>query len=140
MPIIIVGNLDGLGDKAERAIRDGVKDVADYCNSQIKTNSPKRSGKLSRSWTQKQVGVLSHNISTSIKYASWVNDGTGIYGSGKPITPKRAKYLRFEINGNVIYAKSVKGQRGQKYVERTVAQTEARAGRIVLGALRKAGL
>jgi hypothetical protein len=74
-------------------------------------------------------------VATSIKYAKWVNDGTGIYGSGKPITPKRAKYLRFEIGGRVIYAKSVKGQKGQKYVEKTLTQTEAVAERIVSRAL-----
>lgn len=141
MKIKVINNIDdNLSEKAQRAIKMAVKDTADYCHGQIKANSPKRSGALSRSWVMDQIGALQHKVSTSVKYAKWVNDGTGIYGSGRPITPKRAKYLRFTIGGRVIFARSVRGQKGQKYVEKTVAQTKAQAARIVGSALRKAGL
>jgi len=141
MKVTVIKNIDhDYSDKARKAIRMAVRDVSEYCHGKIKANSPKRSGALSRSWVMDQIGALQHKVATSIKYARWVNDGTGIYGSGRPITPKRAKYLRFTIGGRVIFARSVRGQKGQKYVEKTVAQTEAAAKRIVGSALRKAGL
>lgn len=141
MKVTVIKNIDpDYSDKAKKAIKIAVRDVAEYCHGRIKSNSPKRSGALSRSWVESQVGALKHKVATSIKYARWVNDGTGIYGSGRPITPKRAKYLRFTIGGRTIYAKSVRGQKGQKYVDKTVSQTKAQAARIVGSALKKAGL
>lgn len=39
-----------------------------------------------------------------------MQQGTGIYGpSGSPITAKNGKALRFEVNGKIVYARSVKG-------------------------------
>jgi len=141
MKVTVIKNIDpDYSDKAKKAIKMAVRDVSEYCHEKAKVNSPKRSGALSRSWVESQVGALQHKVATSIKYARWVNDGTGIYGSGKPITPKRAKYLRFTIGGRVIFARSVRGQKGQKYVEKTVSQTKVQAARIVGSALRKAGL
>lgn len=50
----------------------------------------------------------------------YLEEGTGIYGPKKrPITPVRAKALRFTINGNVVFAKSVKGMPAQPVVEPT---------------------
>lgn len=47
---------------------------------------------------------------TSLKYARWLQEGTGIYGpSGEPIRPKRAKFLHFWIGDQEVFAKSVKG-------------------------------
>ena len=138
--IIVRGDISGLGAKARRAIQEGVREVAQSAHNDIKTNSPKRSGALSRSWVMDQMGSLRYKIATNVRYAKWVNDGTGIYGSGRPITPKRAKYLRFTIGGSVIYAKSVRGQKGQKYVEKTVDQTRAKVSSFIGAALRRAGL
>lgn len=38
-----------------------------------------------------------------------MQEGTGIYGSGQPITPKRSKFLVFDLNGTKVFPKSVKG-------------------------------
>lgn len=59
-------------------------------------------------------GSCDYSIVTDVPYASFVEFGTGIYGSTKkPITPKNSQALRFEIDDNVIFAKSVRGQQGQ---------------------------
>lgn len=132
-------NLDDLERRSKQSIISAVREIASLCLSRIRTNSPKRTGALSRSWMMEKVSELTYKISTSIKYAKWVNDGTGIYGSGKPITPKRAKYLRFQIGGSIIFAKSVKGQKGQHYVEETVRQTENRVESIVTKWMKRVG-
>jgi hypothetical protein len=132
-------NLQELERRSRQSIVSAVREIASLCLSRIRTNSPKRSGALSRSWVMEKVSELTYKISTSIKYAKWVNDGTGIYGSGKPITPKRAKYLRFQIAGSIIFAKSVRGQKGQHYVEETVLQTENRVSSIVTKWMKRVG-
>lgn len=58
-------------------------------------------------------------------YLVFVNEGTGIYGRGSPIVPVRAKFLHFWLHGakfagHEIFAKSVKGQKPQHFVERGV--------------------
>src|SRR4051812_35666362 len=116
-----------LSSKVSAAIRQAVKDVADETHDKAGSNSPVgKTGKLSKSWQQVQLGELKHSIFNNTKYAAWVNDGTGIYGSGRPITPKRAKFLRFEWHGRIVFARSVRGQKGQKYVEETVTHVNSR--------------
>lgn len=57
-------------------------------------------------------------IITSTHPASiFVLHGTGIYGpSGRRITPVRARALRFVLNGRVVYATSVKGQKPNNFL------------------------
>lgn len=50
-------------------------------------------------------------------YALYVLKGTGIYGSGRPITPKRGKYLVFRVGGQTVFARSVKGQKAQPFLQ-----------------------
>lgn len=62
-----------------------------------------------------------------LKYMYWQHEGTGIYGPhGTPIVPVRRKFLRFEVKSGkaakgrrpVIFAKSVKGVKGDKWLVR----------------------
>ena len=56
--------------------------------------------------------------------SDWMRFGTGIYGPrGKPITPKRAKFLRFTTGGRVVFAKSVRGMKPNDYVEKAWGAT-----------------
>jgi hypothetical protein len=130
-----------LSSKIESAIRQGVQDVADKTNKAARSNSPVgKTGKLSKSWRQVQIGELKHSIFTNLFYARWVNDGTGIYGSGRPITPKRARFLRFEWHGRIVFARSVRGQKGKKFAEETTTEMNGRARRIVESAIKRAGI
>ena len=81
--------------------------------------------------TAQKTGNLIHSIGTRLikrgvnpvaivyataPYAKWVHEGTGIYGPRKkPIVAIRGKALRFVIDGQVIYRRSVKGFRGRKF-------------------------
>lgn len=89
-------------------------------------NSPVDTGLL-RSWALTLNEDLKKEIHTPAVYASWVNDGTGLYGPMKrKITPKNASALKFTYQGQTVFAKSVKGQRGQKFVEKSIAATESK--------------
>lgn len=126
--------------KAAEAVQEAVKLTALDVWGNVRENSPVDHGRLAGSWQMQRLSALQYRVSTAVKYAAWVNDGTGIYGSGQPITPKRARSLVFEINGKTIFARSVKGQRGKKYVEKSIHQTEQRKNEFVSMALAKAGL
>lgn len=53
------------------------------------------------------------------KIILWVNYGTGIYGPRhRVIRPVRARVMVFEYKGQLIFAKTVRGQKGQHFIER----------------------
>jgi hypothetical protein len=63
-------------------------------------------------------------IYPKMEYAKYVNFGTGIYGpSHSPITPKKGKYLAFKIGNKMIFTKSVKGQKPNDFMGRTVERS-----------------
>lgn len=62
-----------------------------------------------------------------IQYMYWQHEGTGIYGPYQtPIVPVKRKFLRFEVKSGklakgkrpVIFARSVKGVQGDKFLVR----------------------
>ena len=64
-----------------------------------------------------------HEVRNDTYYLPWVNDGTGIYGPRHtPIVPRRARVLHFHWKGKEWFLKSVKGQKGQKFVERSMTE------------------
>lgn len=62
-------------------------------------------------------------IGTNKRYATWVHDGTGIYGPKKvSIKPHRAKALKFRAKSlgggsKTVYAKSVKGMKKNEFLK-----------------------
>lgn len=92
----------------DKELEDKVKQTVEY----IKSLLPE--GRLRDSIRYIKNDVCDYDIITDTEYAPFVEFGTGIYGSKKkPITPKNAEALRFEIDDQVIFAKSVRGQQGQ---------------------------
>lgn len=64
-----------------------------------------------------------HTIRNEKKYLSWVNDGTGIYGPRHTrITPANSRVLHFSWKGREWFLKSVRGQKGQRFVERSMPE------------------
>lgn len=113
------------------AVHEIVKRVGDTTIKYLSKNSPSRTGALKKSW-QKTVNQPEHvEIESNLNYARWVNDGTGVYGERhSPITPTHAKFLRwkpyksaFSVSSDgFVYAKKVRGQRGQHMIEKTVEE------------------
>lgn len=88
----------------------------------LQENTPKETGaganayKIIKSENQ-------HEIRNEKKYLPWVNDGTGIYGPRhRRITPTHARVLHFHWKGREWFLKSVRGQRPQKFVEKSMPE------------------
>lgn len=76
---------------------------------------PVEDGRLRGSITHEDVErtgeALVIRIGTNVDYALGIEEGTGLYGpKHEVIRPKTAKALRFEIDGEVVFVKSVKGR------------------------------
>ena len=64
-----------------------------------------------------------HTIKNDKKYLGWVNDGTGVYGPRHTrITPVNSRFLHFTWKGREWFLKSVRGQKGQRFVERSMPE------------------
>lgn len=86
-------------------------------------------GNLRTRWDIKKRGDLITVVSTNVEYALVQNDGSDPY----EIYPRTAKALRFEIGGEVIYAKSVShpGIAGTHYIEAGISKAEERTDEFV---------
>jgi hypothetical protein len=115
--------------------------AAQYTLARVKIEAPKDHGRMAGSFTMKKTGDFSYSVEEGTNYGYYVWKGTGLYGErGRPIKPKRKKALRFEINGNVIIRKSVKGQKPNDFPERAADQAQKRVSDFVTLGLRKAGI
>lgn len=130
----VIGNMP---DKAVRLLRATIEDIADRIEQQAKFNAPEDTGELKahpvdRKDLKRRVQgpgglVVKSEISVSKTpvYAKWVHDGTGIYGpKGTPIVPKKATFMRFQIDGKWFAKRSVKGQQPQPYLREAVEEVE----------------
>ena len=88
----------------------------------LQVNTPKETGaganayKIIKSENQ-------HEIRNDKRYLPWVNDGTGLYGPRhRRITPVNARVLHFHWKGREWFLKSVKGQKPQRFVEKSMPE------------------
>jgi phage gpG-like protein len=88
----------------------------------IKRRCPVDTGRLRSSITHSlghgPAGLVAV-VGTNVRYAGWVNRGTGIYGPHHtPIVPVHASMLRFKPRGssNYVYARSVRGMPGRHFM------------------------
>lgn len=104
----------------------------------LRENSPQDHGYLAGSWALQRGGYMQSTVGTHVDYALVQDQGSDPY----EIFPRVGKALRFEISGQVIFAKSVlhPGIAGTNYVEGSIAQTESRIGEFVEMALDAEGL
>ena len=85
-------------------------------------NVPYMTGGLVKSFIPTPVTELSYTWGPNVKYALWVEQGTGIYGpSGARIVPVTAKALAWTSGGTQFIRKSIAGMQGRRYMERIVA-------------------
>ena len=101
-------------------------------------NSPVDHGLL-KQWFVANQDDNEIEIRTPAKYAAFVNDGTGIYGPYKtPIYSKTVgKPLAFQVGGKMVYTKMIRGQRGQKFVEKSIEQTQGKLANYFIKAVRE---
>ena len=124
-------------DKAQRLLKATIEDIADEIETLAKQNVPIDTGVLrqhpvDRKDLKRRVqgpGGLVVKTELSIpakpKYAKWVHDGTGIFGpKGVPITPRKAPFMVFQIDGKWFKKKTVLGQKPQPYLREALEQAE----------------
>lgn len=87
-------------------------------------NVNSRTGALARSITVEIVtvrGVSGAKVGSSLYYAKFVHDGTGLYGPAhRPIRPSRAKALTFTAGSGQVFAANTRGQRGNNFLTRAL--------------------
>lgn len=101
--------------------------------SEAKKLAPVRTGNLRRtirvgSVTAKSASVIAGGTK-GVGYAYYVETGTGIYGSGDYIRPKRARMLSWKTRGGGrVFARKVRGRKATPYLVPGVRAALQRAG------------
>lgn len=111
-----------------RAIRDFVDRTANFCEAKMLEYAPVGRGKLKESIRQRRIEELKVIVEVGVPYGIYVERGT------RPhiIRPVRAKALRFEIGGQVVFAKFVRhpGTKPQFFVRRAQEETSREIPRL----------
>lgn len=110
-------------------ITRGARRLGQKVQREAKFLAPKDSGRLASSIgvvVGVAPGFVYAEIGSRLHYALWRHEGTGIYGTGRPIRPVRAKFMRFQPrraagrvanpNRGFVYARTVKGTPGKPYL------------------------
>ncbi len=126
--LLVGGEPIQLSERGTRAIDKAVKLVATEVWGNMAREAPTDEGRLAGSWELTQKGPRTWSVATRVLYASFVNDGTGIYGpAGRRITPQRAAVLVFQWMGQTWFRRSVTGQQANPYADRAVDKASGRA-------------
>lgn len=127
-----------LPDNALRLLRAFVEDVADAVDEEARERVPVDTGDLKENPFQRRDlkrrvqgpgGLVAKSEFSIAKRGKqrWVHNGTGIYGpKARPIKPRSAPFMVFEINGRKFRLKEVLGQEAQPYLEEAFDEIEAR--------------
>ncbi|WP_373896381.1 HK97 gp10 family phage protein [Virgibacillus sp. CBA3643] len=139
MALEITNNdLKSLLPKFRKALNHGSSLLAQEVWGNIMEFSPQNHGRLSGSWKLQKQGERRHLISTNVEYALVQDQGSDPY----EIYPRQAQSLRFQIGGQVIYAKSVShpGIQGTNYISGAISAGESRVDEFIQTALESEGL
>lgn len=113
-------------------IKFTINKLSDEFNVKIQAKTPKRTGDTADKWQKESISDYEAKVTNDSKVIVFLNDGTGIYGKKKHrIVPVNAKALRWVDNGKVIFAKSTKGQKAQKFIKPTLKETVSKLPSIV---------
>lgn len=151
--------LESVVKKWSTAVREIEKDISDTIDSQAKRyltiqqqEAPRKTGKFASGMTTENfISVQTNKVNAGfvakspLPLARWHKRGTGIYGRRKRrIVPRKAKTLRFEIGGRVIFARSVRGIQKNPYhsraFERWVPGAKDDFGRVTRRSAKRLGL
>lgn len=125
-------DIEGWSEETAQKVDKATGKVAQYAFGEVLKEMPRKSGHMADMTGLTKEGKAHYKIKTDVFYAIFVHDGTGIYGDrGIPITPNHAQFMRFEYNGRIIYAKSVKGQEPNPFYDRAKETTDEKIDEIV---------
>jgi hypothetical protein len=103
--------LRAMAEKLPGAVQQGLAATGAAAEASVRasTRFHDKTGTL-RSTTRAHVEArpFTRSISSPPTYAKFVQWGNRPGGTGDRIYPRRAKFLRFELNGQIVYRRSVK--------------------------------
>lgn len=118
-PLVVGGQLE-----------KGVKESGAVILEREKREAPVSQGNLRRS-IEMSYRPIQVSIYPKSGYAYFVHFGTGLFGERRAmITPKKAKVLAFRVGGKMVFAKAVRGQKANPFVERTAEAVEPAINKI----------
>lgn len=122
-------------DIIDRVAKSTLEKASLLVISQAKQIAPRKTSTLARSITynvEKSGGDWLSRVGSNIEYAPHQEYGTGIYGkTGSPIRPKKAKFLAWKgKTGQMIFARSVKGVKGKKFMQQGIEYMQNRIGEV----------
>ena len=125
LSITVTGGIGPVMERMKRAMEGLIRRTADLAETEMRRRAPVRTGELRRS-IKKRIDVpnLSAEIGPGVKYAIFVEMGTRPH----VIRPVRARALRFEVGGEVVFAAYVHhpGTKPQPFVRGTAEEVRRR--------------
>lgn len=141
MPVVATARIDrqavtrlvqGRGSPVYDAVQRGTNRARDRAKIEVTAAGRVDTGYL-RNQIQSDVRVTGSRVigkvTSHAPYSRFVHGGTGIYGPrGRPIVPRRARYLRFKPKGSAtfVFTKSVKGMRPTPFMQRALDKVSIR--------------
>ena len=127
-----MSDYEQLGPKMPQVIKRGVDLTAEYTIEQLQRSppTPVDTGYLKGWFRYKQTDSMV-DIRSPAKYAIYQDQGTG------PIRPKKpGGVLHWEKDGKHYFAKSTKGIKGKRFVEKSIQATTGRLDSLWIKAIR----
>jgi HK97 gp10 family phage protein len=105
---------------APRLVRAALVNSTNRIQSTARDKAPHRTGTLQRSILT-QVDYPVGQVSVNVKYGTWIENGTGIYGpNATPIVPVRAKALYWD---GQFFARSIKGMKPRPFFKPAIEES-----------------
>ncbi len=117
-------DLATLHDRGARAVHQAVAQVTDHIEGEARDEAPVVTGNLRHSITSRVsgIGFRTHGeVRATAPYAQYVHQGTGLFGPHhRKIVPREKKALRFVAGGQILFRRSVRGQRPNPFMDRAL--------------------
>lgn len=115
--------VENLSQKLKQSIFTFLDELTRFALEEMRRRAPERTGKLRGSIKRRlSLARLEGEIAPTVPYAVYVEYGTRAH----MIRPVRASALRFEVEGEVVFAKLVRhpGTKPQPFVRETAEEVE----------------
>jgi HK97 gp10 family phage protein len=109
-------SLRSMSDRAPEAADKGVEKTGRRVESTASIKAPKDTGRLANSIHMQYRGLMQRAVVAATDYAKAVEFGRG------PIVAEEGSALRFEIDGELLFRKSVSGAPPQPYMRPALRQ------------------
>lgn len=133
-----ISEIQGMADDFLRGLSKMTDLVTMEIQGNLQEESPVDHGRLQISWNTERKAPLINNVYSTAEYALVVSEGSDPY----EILPVEAQALRFEVKGDIVYAKRVHhpGIKGTGYIDKAINRVDGRIDEFVNKSLDEVGL